>query len=57
MKIYDEKIEELDSLEEKIVEKINHDIVDDPSVIEQIDEADLVEELLLPFSGETIGEA
>tara|TARA_R100001463_G_scaffold111083_1_gene165946 strand:- start:184 stop:381 length:198 start_codon:yes stop_codon:yes gene_type:complete len=57
--IYDDRTGELESLTEKIDEEQNNplSITASAYVMEQIDNAHLIEELCVPFPGECIGES
>tara|TARA_R110002020_G_scaffold337249_1_gene552763 strand:- start:417 stop:611 length:195 start_codon:yes stop_codon:yes gene_type:complete len=55
---YNEDTDQLDKLEETIIEKeYPISINASPKVMEAFEEADLIGEVLVPYSGEKIGEA
>ena len=56
--IYNDKTDELESLEERIAEKEAPLSIDaSPGTMEKIFQADLIEDLLVPHPGERVGEA
>jgi len=56
--IYNDKTDELESLEERIAEKEAPLSIDaSPDTMEKIFQADLIEDLLVPHPGERVGEA
>jgi hypothetical protein len=56
--IYNDKTDELESLEERIAEKEAPLSIDaNPDTMEKIFQADLIEDLLVPHPGERVGEA
>jgi|TARA_B100001964_G_scaffold50319_1_gene56682 hypothetical protein len=55
---FNEKTEELESIEERIsIEEEPLAITASPEVMEKIDEANLIERVLVPYPGECVGEA
>ena len=55
---YNDKTEELETLEEKVIENEEPIAIDaSPEVMEKLFQADLIKDLLLPCPGERVGEA
>ena len=55
---FNEKTEELESLDEHIsIEQEPVAITASPEVMDKLDQADLIEAVLVPFPGECVGEA